>query len=76
MDKVQQRPSVMQKYAATLQEQRNAKLRAKRGEQEVYEVNTTNEIDWDDLRRVGADFEHENIVMLGSKVHVEEVKIR
>ena len=68
MDKVQQRPGVMQKYAATRAEQRDAKLRAKRGEQEVFEVNTTNEIDWDDLRRVGADFEHENIVMLGSKV--------
>jgi hypothetical protein len=34
----------------------------------VFEVNTTNEVDWDDLRRVGAEFEHENIVMLGSKV--------
>jgi hypothetical protein len=34
----------------------------------VFEVNTTNEVDWDELRRVGAEFEHENIVMLGSKV--------
>ena len=38
------------------------------GEHEVFEVNTTSEIDWDDLRRVGAEFEHENIIMLGSKV--------
>ena len=68
MEKVQQRPGVMQKFSATLQEQRDAKLRAKRGVYEVFEVNTTNEIDWDDLRRVGAEFEHENIVMLGSKV--------
>jgi hypothetical protein len=34
----------------------------------VFEVNTTNEIDWDELRRVGAEIEHENIIMLGSKV--------
>jgi hypothetical protein len=68
MDKVLQRPGVMQKFSATLKEQRDAKLRAKRGVYEVFEVNTTNEIDWDELRRVGAEFEHENIVMLGSKV--------
>jgi hypothetical protein len=89
---VQQRPGVMQKFSETLQQQRAAKLRAKRGarhvadhcpyifvppappsppcfsgEHEVFEVNTTNEIDWDELKRVGQDIEHENIIMLGSK---------
>jgi hypothetical protein len=108
MEKVQQRPGVMQKFSETLQQQREAKLRAKRGlhwlcfrwrllplsswfwrhvaratpcilapacssppragELEVFEVNTTNEIDWDELRRFGAEIEHESIIMLGSKV--------
>jgi hypothetical protein len=31
MEKVQQRPSVMQKYSVAVQQQRDAKLRAKRG---------------------------------------------
>ena len=34
----------------------------------MFEVDTTNAVDWDDLRRVGAEFEHESIIMLGSKV--------
>ena len=36
-------------------QQRKNKLKAKRGEEEVFEVNTTNEIDWEELRRVGAE---------------------
>ena len=36
-------------------QQRKDKLKAKRGEEEVFEVNTTIEIDWEELRRVGAE---------------------
>jgi hypothetical protein len=66
-DVVAAKTSVTHAAAAAAVAASISRLSSPPGENEVFEVNTTNEIDWDELRRVGTEFEHENIVMLGSK---------